>query len=259
VRVNLERLRWVAQELEGDYLLVDIAGFTARLFLDGREVWFSRTVVGRPYRRTPVFRATLRDLVLNPTWSVPPTILREDVVPKAARDPAFLERSHMRIVDARGKAIDAASIDWSRYPGTRFPYQIVQAPSEDNALGRIKFLLPNPYAVYLHDTPSQSLFERAERPFSSGCVRVQDALKLAELVLDDASRWNPDSIAAVIAGGTLQNVTLKRKVPVLLAYWTAWVDSKGIMNFRRDIYGQDAKWGAALDAAPDASTVGFGI
>ena len=109
-------------------------------------------------------------------------------------------------------------------------------------------MFPNPYLVYLHDTPSQSLFEQADRAFSSGCVRVERALELSELVLSDAERWNKDSIARVIDAGKLQNVTLKQKIPVLLAYWTAWVDPEGATNFRRDVYGQDAKWAEGLNA-----------
>ena len=151
------------------------------------------------------------------------------------------------MLDSGGRAVDPASVDWSRYSGGHIPYTLRQDPGPKNALGRVKLMFPNPYFVYLHDTPSQALFDRAERAFSSGCVRVERALELAAIVLDDP-QWNAQSIDAVIAGGKLQNVTLKQKVPVLLAYWTAWVDSAGIMNFRRDLYGQDAKWAAALEA-----------
>ena len=118
----------------------------------------------------------------------------------------------------------------------------------NDALTRVKLMFPNPYQVYLHDTPSQALFDRTDRAFSSGCVRVERALELAQLVLDDPEHWNAASIASAIEQGELRNVTLKRRVPVLLAYWTAWVDPQGRMNFRRDLYGQDAKWAQALQA-----------
>ncbi|TAN55458.1 MAG: hypothetical protein EPN19_03015 [Betaproteobacteria bacterium] len=248
VRVNLERLRWVAQDLAGDYLIVDIAGFTAQLFLDGRLAWSSRTVVGRPYRKTPVFRATLRYLVLNPTWTVPPTILRQDVLPKLARDPGYLARNHMRIVDARGQAVDAAHLDSMRYRADGFPYQIVQAPGEDNALGRIKFMLPNPHTVYLHDTPSRRLFERAERAFSSGCIRLERPLELAELLLDDAGRWSAAAIQEAIASGETRTVPVKRQVPVMILYFTAQGDADGAVRFNPDLYHRDARVVAALRA-----------
>jgi murein L,D-transpeptidase YcbB/YkuD len=248
LRVNLERVRWVAQDLAGDYLVVDIAGFAARLVLDGRLAWSSRVVVGRPYRRTPVFRATLDHLVLNPTWTVPPTILREDVVPKVVQDPAYLERHHMQVVDARGRPVDIASIAWDRYRSGSFPYQIVQAPGEDNPLGRVKFMLPNPHAVYLHDTPAGELFQRSERAFSSGCIRLEQTFDLAVLLLDDPERWSADALRAAIASGETRTVRVKRRLPVMLLYFTAEADEDGTVRFRPDLYGRDPRVLAALGA-----------
>ena len=246
VRVNLERLRWVAQDLSGDYLIVDIAGFTAHLFLDGRLAWSSRTVVGRPYRKTPVFRAEMRYLVLNPTWTVPPTILRQDILPKLARDRGYLAANRMQIVDAAGKPVDAAQLDWTHLRGGRFPYQIVQAPGDANALGKIKFMLPNPHTVYLHDTPSRRLFERSERAFSSGCIRLERPLELAVLLLDDAGRWSADAIQGAIASGETRTVPVKRQVPVMILYFTAQAQDDGSVRFTPDLYGRDARVLAAL-------------
>jgi murein L,D-transpeptidase YcbB/YkuD len=248
VRVNLEHLRWVARDLAGDYLIVDIAGFTARLFLGGRLVWSSRTVVGRPYRKTPVFRADLRYLVLNPTWSVPPTILGQDILPRLARDPGYLARNHMQVVDAGGHPVDAARVDWARVRAGSFPYQIVQAPGDDNALGRIKFMLPNPHAVYLHDTPAKRLFERHDRAFSSGCIRLERPLELAALLLDDAERWDVQAIRGAIATGETRTLPVKRQVPVLILYFTAEAEGEGDVRFRPDLYGRDARVLAALRA-----------
>jgi murein L,D-transpeptidase YcbB/YkuD len=248
VRVNLERLRWVARDLAGDYLIVDIAGFTARLFLEGRPVWSSRTVVGRPYRKTPVFRADLRYLVLNPTWSVPPTILRQDILPRLARDPGYLARNHMQVVDAAGRPVDATRLDWARFRAGGSPYQIVQAPGDDNALGKIKFMLPNPHAVYLHDTPAKRLFERHDRAFSSGCIRLERPLELAALLLDDAERWNAQAIRGAIATGETRTLPVKRQVPVLILYFTAEAEEEGSLRFRPDLYGRDAHVLAALRA-----------
>lgn len=248
VRVNLERLRWVAQDLAGDYLIVDIAGFTARLFRDGRLVWSSRTVVGRPYRETPVFRASLRYLVLNPSWEVPPTILKEDILPRLARDPGYLARNHMQVVDAAHRPVDAKRLPWARYRAGGFPYRIVQAPGDDNPLGKIKFMLPNPHAVYLHDTPVQRLFERNDRAFSSGCIRLERAFELAVLLLDDAAGWSAQDIQAAIATGETRTLSLKRQVPVLILYFTAEADGEGGVRFSPDLYGRDAGVLAGLRA-----------
>jgi murein L,D-transpeptidase YcbB/YkuD len=248
LRVNLERVRWVAQDLAGDYLVVDIAGFSARLVLDGRPAWSSRVVVGRPYRRTPVFRATLDHLVLNPTWSVPPTILREDVLPKVVQDPAYLERHHMQVLDAAGRPVDAAGIAWERYRSGGFPYHIVEAPGAENPLGRVKFMLPNPHAVYLHDTPAGQLFERTERAFSSGCIRLERAFDLAVLLLDDPERWSAEALRAAIASGETRTVRAKRRVPVMLLYFTAEADEDGTVRFRPDLYNRDPRVLAALGA-----------
>jgi murein L,D-transpeptidase YcbB/YkuD len=252
LRINLDRGRVLLQDLPPEFIVVNVAGFSL-YYVRGQEIaWSTRVQVGKPYRQTPIFRSEINYLVFNPTWTVPPGIIRADILPVARKDPGVFARKQLKVLDAEGRVIDPASVDWSRFQGGHIPYTLRQDPGPDNALGRVKLMFPNPYLVYLHDTPSQSLFERAERSFSSGCVRVQDALKLAELVLDDPSRWNAESIAATVAAGKLVNVTLKKKVPVLLTYWTAWVDARGVMNFRRDIYGQDAKWGAALGEPPAA-------
>ncbi len=248
MRVNLERVRWVAQDLAGDYLIVDIAGFSARLVLDGRRVWSSRVVVGRPYRRTPVFRATLEQVVLNPTWTVPPTILREDLLPKLTRDPDYLARHRMQVVDAAGRPVNAPEIAWQRYRSGGFPYQVVQAPGDDNPLGQLKFMLPNPHAVYLHDTPAGQLFEKTERAFSSGCIRLEKAHELAVLLLDDPQRWNADALRAAIVTGDTRTVRVKRRVPVVLLYFTAEVDEDGTVRFHPDLYDRDPRVLAALGA-----------
>jgi murein L,D-transpeptidase YcbB/YkuD len=248
LRINLDRGRVLLHDLPEEFVVINVAGYSL-YFLRGQDiVWTTRVQVGKSYRQTPIFRSEITYVVFNPTWTVPPGIIRNDILPAARKDPGAIARKKLKVLDAGGREIDPYTVDWSRFRSGNIPYTLRQDPGPDNALGRVKLMFPNPYLVYLHDTPSQALFERAERTFSSGCVRVQDALKLAELVLDDGPRWNKDAIDAVVARGELQNVTLKRKIPVLLAYWTAWVDSTGTMNFRKDIYGQDAKWGAALDA-----------
>ncbi|MCC6610198.1 MAG: L,D-transpeptidase family protein [Burkholderiales bacterium] len=246
IRANLERLRWVAQDIAGDFLVVDVAGFTASLYLDGSPAWHARVVVGQPYRRTPAFRATMDHLVLNPTWTVPPTIFREDVLPKLVRDPRYLAANHMRVVDHAGRAVDAATIRWSEQLARGFPYQIVQAPGGSNPLGEVKFMFPNSHSVYLHDTPARALFRKAERAFSSGCIRIERPLELATLLLDDPARWSAEALAAAIATGETRTVPVKRRVAVMLLYFTAAPYGHGDVQFRRDLYGRDARVLAAL-------------
>lgn len=248
LRVNLDRGRVLLQDLPDEFVVVNIAGFTVYYVRGQQIVWQGRAQVGKPYRRTPIFRSEISYVVLNPTWTVPPGIIEHDILPAAQRDPATITRKGLRVLDSQGQELDPASIDWSRYRSGHIPYTLRQDPGASNALGRVKLMFPNPYQVYLHDTPSQGLFERPDRAFSSGCVRVERALELTERVLDDPERWNAATIASAIEQGELRNITLKRRVPVLLAYWTAWVDPQGRANFRRDLYGQDAKWAQALEA-----------
>jgi murein L,D-transpeptidase YcbB/YkuD len=251
VRANLERLRWVARELAGDYLLVDIAGFHAQLWLNEALAWQARVVVGRPYRTTPEFRATMKYLVLNPDWNVPPTILREDVLPKVSRNPGYLNAHHMRVIDRAGRAIDPATIDWARYRGQprSFPHQIVQAAGPDNPLGRIKFMFPNEHTVYLHDTPSRALFEKTVRAFSSGCIRIENPLQLATRLLDEPERWGEQQLLDAMATGKTQTLPVRHTVPVLLLYFTASIDADGELAFRPDLYERDGPIVEAL-AAP---------
>jgi murein L,D-transpeptidase YcbB/YkuD len=210
-------------------------------------VWNARAQVGKTYRRTPMFRSAIDHLVLNPTWTVPPGIIRNDILPAAHRDPTSITRRGLDVLDASGNKIDPQSIDWSRYKSGNIPYTLRQEPGPKNALGRVKFMFPNSYSVYLHDTPSSALFESSDRAFSSGCVRVERPLELAALLLDDPSAWNAAVIRQVIDAGSMRPVTLPTKVPVLLAYWTAWLDPQGRVNFRRDVYEQDSLCASGLE------------
>lgn len=247
LRVNLERVRWVFHDLDDEYVAVNIAGFYAVYVDRGRIRWQARAIVGKPYRQTPIFRDELAYLELNPSWTVPPTILRQDILPKLRLNPGYLAERQLRVVDRNGGPVDAATLDWTTVSATRFPYYLRQNPGPDNALGRIKFMFPNTHAVYLHDTPARELFERPERVFSSGCIRIDDPLALAEQLLRDPSRWNRSTLETAIASGATQRVLLPRKVSILLLYLTAFPDAQGDIQFRRDIYGRDAAVLAALN------------
>jgi murein L,D-transpeptidase YcbB/YkuD len=247
LRVNLDRGRVLLHELPHEFVVVNIAAYWVFLVRGQEMVWNARAQVGKTYRRTPMFRSAIDYLVLNPTWTVPPGIIKNDILPDARRDPASITRRGLNVLDAKGNVVDPASVDWSKFKSGNIPYTLRQEPGPKNALGRVKIMFPNSYSVYLHDTPSQSKFEDTDRAFSSGCVRVERPLELAELLLADPSRWNAATIQRTVDAGRIQNVTLPHKVPVLLAYWTAWVDPQGRVNFRRDVYGQDAQWAAALE------------
>lgn len=248
LRVNLDRGRVLLHDLPEQFVVVNIAGYAVYLVRGQQVVWSARAQVGRSYRRTPIFRSDISYLVFNPTWTVPPGIIAADILPAARQDPAAIARKGLRVLDTNGREVDPVSIDWSRFRSGHIPYTLRQDPGPANALGRVKFMFPNQYQVYLHDTPSQSLFERPDRAFSSGCVRVERALEFAERVLNDPQTWNQETIARAVASGQLRNVTLRSKIPVLLVYWTAWADAQGPINFRSDIYGQDAAWAQGLNA-----------
>ena len=183
----------------------------------------------------------MRYLVFNPTWTVPPGIFYQDILPKAKKNPSYLTQNHMRLLDRSGRTVNIDAIDWSTATADHFPYTVRQDPGLDNALGRMKFMFPNKHLVYLHDTPSKDLFERSQRTFSSGCIRVERPLELAELLLDDADNWNREHIQQVLNSGQTHTVFLKEPLPVLLYYWTAEADETGRVQFREDIYGRD-RW-----------------
>jgi murein L,D-transpeptidase YcbB/YkuD len=249
IRINLERGRWVLHEIKGNLVVVDVAGFDVSYFRDDEPVWTSKVIVGRPYRETPIFKSTITHVVFNPTWTIPPTILVKDKLPILKRDPGYLARNNIRVIDANGREVDPYSVNWSRYgPGRLPPYQLRQDPGPDNALGLVKIMFPNKYMVYLHDTPTKSLFDKDERTFSSGCIRVQKAFELAQLVLDDPARWNQETMTAVVATKKMQTEYLAKPVPVLILYWTAQPRPDGQVTFRNDVYGRDPPTLAALDA-----------
>jgi len=245
LRMSLERVRWIAGGTPDTYVVVNVAGFRVAYVKDRRLAWQSRVVVGRAARQTPIFRDTMTYVELNPTWTVPPTILRQDILPKVKKDPGYLRRENISVIDRGGRIVDPYTVDWSAY-SRGVPYTLRQEPGPENSLGRIKLMFPNEHAVYLHDTPAKALFEKAERTFSSGCIRVEDPLALAELVLDDPA-WDRAALEAAIAAGKTRRVSLKKPVPVLLVYLTAIADPDGRVRFFRDIYDRDDALLQALD------------
>jgi L,D-transpeptidase YcbB len=239
LRVNLERGRWMLHNLDSTFIVVNVAGYHSYYIKDGHMVWQGRAQVGRPYRQTPTFKSEMTYLVFNPTWTVPPTILAEDYLPFLKRDPGYVQRKGLKVIDRTGRGVDPGQVDWSRYSATYSPYLLRQDPGPRNALGRVKFIFPNDHAIFLHDTPNQKLFDRTARAFSSGCIRVENALELARLLLNDDTKWNRQAIERVIGAGKPRTIFLQDPVPVLLLYWTAWVGPDGQVNFGHDLYDRD--------------------
>ncbi len=249
IRTNLERGRWVLHEIgKGDVVMIDIAGFTVRYLRDRETLWQTRAQVGKPFRETPTFRAMIDHVVLNPTWTVPPGIIAGDILPDLRRGGNLLMRKRLKVLDASGRVLDPAEIRVPPAGSTRFPYTLRQDSGPDNALGVVKIMFPNPYFVYLHDTPSKNLFAEDSRAFSSGCIRIERPLELVARLLAPDPQWTPAALQDAVATGVTRTVRLPIQVPVLLIYWTMDRDPDGSLVFKPDIYKRDARTLAALDA-----------
>jgi murein L,D-transpeptidase YcbB/YkuD len=210
-------------------------------------VMHMRVVVGEPDNKTPIFADEMTHVVFSPYWNVPPGIAKDETIPRVATDPGFLARNNMEVVSPSGSVVDPYSVDWSTASG----YRIRQRPGSGNALGGVKFMFPNNFDVYLHDTNATKLFDRIERGLSHGCVRVEEPHKLAQYVLRDQPEWTPEAIDAAMKAGQEKHVKLKTHIPVYIVYKTAWVHEGGV-RFLKDLYGHDATQAAKLFPAPSA-------
>ena len=238
VRVNLERSRWVLPGLQGDFMLVNLPAFKTYLIRGDKNVWESRTQIGKEARQTPSFRANMQYVIFNPTWTVPSTILKEDVLGGIERGEDMIAKKHLKVLDRSGNEVDPASVDWKAAGAGSFPYTLRQDAGPNNALGRVKFMFPNPYDIYLHDTPSRELFGAEKRTFSSGCIRVENPLELAALLLGDKG-YDAAKIEETIAAGKTQQVNLTAPLPILIVYWTVSVGASGEVRYAPDVYGLD--------------------
>ena len=241
IRLNMERARWLLHGLPESFVLVDIAGYRLSYFRPNGQIWRSRIVVGRPYRRTPSLRSEITHLTVNPTWTIPPTIKREDVLPKVRQDLGYLWRERIQVLSPSGTPLDPWEIDWDN-PGN---IVLRQAPGPQNALGQLVIRFPNDHMVYLHDTPAQDLFSREQRAFSSGCIRVENIRELGQLLLDDTH--SDHDVEVRIDSGETQNVRLANRMPVIIHYWTVNPGEDGELSFRPDIYERDDELLRALD------------
>lgn len=232
LRINLERFRWLSQDLEPEGVLVNVAAAQLSVYQSGIPVWQTRLQVGRAERQTPLLKSRITRLTLNPTWTIPPTIMREDKLPAIRLNPEYLRQQNLQVLDPEGRPLAPEHIDWAR-PGNIL---LRQEAGPRNPLGKIVMRFPNPYSVYLHDTPSQPLFTKGPRAFSSGCVRVEQPLLLRDLLVTPAERTRTDEL---LATGVTHEFRLATPVPVLLGYWTVEVDRQGGLVYAPDIYGRD--------------------
>jgi murein L,D-transpeptidase YcbB/YkuD len=241
VIVNMERLRWLPNDLGDKHIIVNVAGYVLHGFENSKPTLMMSVIVGRPDRCTPLFYATLKNIVLNPSWEVPHSIFIHDKLPRIIRDPGYVQRSNFTIIDHRGRIIDPDAADWANEGKN---YYLRQSPGRHNALGQIKFNIENPYTIYLHGTPDQHLFAKKARAFSSGCIRLKHPLKLAVWALNNDPQWSLMALEAAINEGKTQTINPVEYIPVYFTYQTIWVkDSKKGKRifFSNDPYKLDAK------------------
>lgn len=246
IKLNLDRLNEQSGKLGKRYIFVNIAGQEVEAVANGRVEMRRRVVVGKTDRQTPEYTSAINYITFNPYWNVPQSIARRDIIPKVQRDPGYLKRMGIRVLSGYGpnpREIDPYSVDWSSASAQSL--RLRQDPSRRNSLGTVRIHFPNPHAVYLHDTPSKSLFSRVTRAYSSGCVRVDQVHDLVEWLLQDTPGWDRGRIDRVVQSGENTDVSLAATVPVYMMYLTAWVSEDGAVNFRDDIYSLDRQVHAA--------------
>jgi len=237
ITLNLERWRWLPRDLGERHILVNIPEYRLEVWDRNQVPLTMRVVVGKQDTQTPIFNDVMTHVVFSPYWNVPPDIAQGETLPEIMKDPGFLDRNNMEVLDRDGHPIDPRAIDLADPARYRFR----QRPGQQNSLGLVKFMFPNQYNVYLHDTPADSLFARASRSFSHGCVRIENPQALAQYVLKDQPEWTPDRIQQAMHAEQERTVKLRTAIPVYLGYWTARVSADGVLQFRRDVYGIDGR------------------
>jgi murein L,D-transpeptidase YcbB/YkuD len=252
VEINLERWRWMPDDFGPRHFVVNIPSYLLMARENGKTVLDIRVVVGKPGHETPIFSSDMANVVFSPYWNVPDSIAEGETAPAAALDPGYLTRNNMdifRVSKSGTKRVDESEVNWGNRDELK-KLVFRQRPGSRNALGRVKFLFPNPYNVYLHDTPADSLFARTGRAFSHGCVRVEEPEALAKYVLRGDVEWDEPRILAAMRSGAEKYVKLKETIPVHIVYFTVWLDESKGVHFQPDVYGYDAKQ-MKLFAIPD--------
>jgi murein L,D-transpeptidase YcbB/YkuD len=235
--LNLERLRWVPIDLGKEYLIANIPEYKLHVIEDEKLVWTTNVVVGKDVKQTTIFKGNISRIVLNPYWNIPNSIILGEIIPKIKSNPNYLADNNMEVVSGE-KVIEPSTINWDKYKKA-VPFTVRQKPGKGNALGSMKFLFPNNFNIYLHDTPSKGLFDASTRAFSHGCVRVENPNKLLLHFLRNDKTWNQEKIDSIIETNEEFGIIIKPTIPVYIVYFTSWVDNNGQLNFRDDIYKLD--------------------
>jgi len=241
--INMERLRWLPDNLGDKHIIVNVAGYQVQAFERAEAKLTIPAIVGRPSRRTPLFYADLKNVVINPSWGVPYNILVHDKLPKIIQDPDYVRRSGFTVTDSSGNIIDPDQADWENEGAS---YHLRQSPGRHNALGQVKFNIENPYTIYMHGTPEEKLFQKTARAFSSGCIRLKNPIELAVWVLNDENKWSTDHIQQSIHKGGTQTIIPDRVIPVYFTYQTIWLGDGDLIYMSDDPYRMDPKMAKVL-------------
>ncbi len=249
VRVNLERWRWLPDDLGSRHVRANIADYSLSTWENGKQQRTHAIIVGKPYRKTPVFSDQIEYLILNPWWETPPSIAKADKLPAFRKDPGAVNRLGFHVLDGNGNRVNPDTINWTTVSSSNFPYRLRQAPGEQNALGQIKIMFPNIHNVYIHDTPTRGLFAQQQRAFSSGCLRTQDPVALGAWLLSQPD-WNRDRLDTIIKTGKETRINLTTPVAVHVLYSTVVPDPEGSIRYLHDVYARDAIVLTGLNKAP---------
>lgn len=257
IRVNLERLRWLPEQYGDRYILVDIAGYQMQYWEDSELQLSMRVIVGKAYRKTPIFNQLMRYVVVNPSWDPTYTIATKDLLPKIKTNPNYFTETGMKVFKGWGKDqehIDPNTIDWHTVSPRSFPYRFRQPPGPANPLGKVKFIFPNEFDVYMHDTNNHSLFEKQELAFSSGCIRLEKPIDLLKLLFSRSAKWPAQRLDSILNSNMETTIPLEKPLPVFLLYKTALLGSGGEVVYRKDIYERDS---AVLEALNNSANLSF--
>ena len=238
LEINLDRWRRLPKNLDGRYIIVNIAGYYMDVFIDDTSDLHKQVMVGNPRTSTPVFSDVMHYIDLNPTWTVPYSIASREMLPKVKKDPSYLTRNNYEVLSG-GKNVNVYSIDWESLSRSNLPYTFRQKPGSNNALGIVKFMFPNRYNIYLHDTPSKHLFVKPYRAFSHGCIRLEKPMELAHYLFKDDPKWTKEKLDATLNKRKNKRINLATPVPIYLLYFTAWVNDQEELFFLPDVYKRD--------------------
>ena len=239
---SLQKWQQIPKEVGARYIHINIPSYELRLVDNGQKILNMKVVVGKQTRPTPEVYSKVKTIVLNPTWNVPQKLAAEDIVPKQLNDPAYLKKHKIKIYkdwNRDGGPIDPSTLDWSEIWEQGFPYHFTQSPGNGNSLGKIKFLFDNRHSIYMHDTPKKYLFKKIKRAYSSGCIRLEKPFQLAEYFLQDNPKYDQHNVDQILQENKTKYISIKNPIPLHITYITAWVDDKGYVHFREDIYNRN--------------------